>query len=53
MLDQSNQSTQHCRLIFWVESSVGGYLALAKTIVAKFSSEMCFVNTTIGRAKPK
>jgi hypothetical protein len=53
MLDQSNHSTQRCRLIFWVESSVGGYLALAKPIVAKFSSEMCFVNTTIGRAKPK
>jgi hypothetical protein len=33
MLDQSNLSTQRCRLIFWVECSVGGYLALAKTIV--------------------
>jgi hypothetical protein len=32
MLDQSNLSTQCCRLIFWVECSVGGYLALAKTI---------------------
>jgi hypothetical protein len=32
MLDQSYQSTQRCRLIFWVECSVGGYLALAKTI---------------------
>jgi hypothetical protein len=34
MLDQSNLSVQRCRLIFWVECSVGGYLALAKTIVA-------------------
>jgi hypothetical protein len=33
MLDQSNLSTQRCRLIFWVECSVGGYLALAKTIM--------------------
>jgi hypothetical protein len=32
MLDQSNLSTQRCRLIFWVECSVGGYLVLAKTI---------------------
>jgi hypothetical protein len=32
MLDQSNLSTQRCRLIFWVECSVGGYLDLAKTI---------------------
>jgi hypothetical protein len=32
MLDQSNLSVQRCRLIFWVECSVGGYLALAKTI---------------------
>jgi hypothetical protein len=32
MLDQSNRSVQRCRLIFWVEYSVGGYLALAKTI---------------------
>jgi hypothetical protein len=31
MLDQSNLSTQRCRLIFWVECSVGGYLDLAKT----------------------
>jgi hypothetical protein len=34
MLDQSNLSVQRCRLIFWVECSVGGYLALAKTIQA-------------------
>jgi hypothetical protein len=34
MLDQSNLSVQRCRLIFWVECSVGGYLALVKTIVA-------------------
>jgi hypothetical protein len=33
MLDQSNLSTQRCRLIFWVECSVGGYLVLAKAIV--------------------
>jgi hypothetical protein len=33
MLDQSNLSTQRCRLIFWVECSVGGYLILAKTIL--------------------
>jgi hypothetical protein len=32
MLDQSNLSTQRCRLIFWVECSVGGYLVLSKTI---------------------
>jgi hypothetical protein len=32
MLDQSNLSVQRCRFIFWVECSVGGYLALAKTI---------------------
>jgi hypothetical protein len=32
MLDQSNLSTQRCRLIFWVECSVGGYLVSAKTI---------------------
>jgi hypothetical protein len=32
MLDQSNLSTQRCRLIFWVECTVGGYLVLAKTI---------------------
>jgi hypothetical protein len=32
MLDQSNLSVQRCRLIFWVECSVGRYLALAKTI---------------------
>jgi hypothetical protein len=31
MLDQSNLSVQRCRFIFWVECSVGGYLALAKT----------------------
>jgi hypothetical protein len=35
MLDQSNLSVQRCRLIFWVECSVGGYLALAKTIKTK------------------
>jgi hypothetical protein len=34
MLDQSNLSVQRCRLIFWVECSVGGYLALAKTILS-------------------
>jgi hypothetical protein len=33
MLDQSNLSTQRCRLIFWVKCSVGGYLVLARTIV--------------------
>jgi hypothetical protein len=32
MLHQSNLSTQRCRLIFWVECSVGGYLVLAKAI---------------------
>jgi hypothetical protein len=32
VLDQSNPSTQRCRLIFWIECSVGGYLVLAKTI---------------------
>jgi hypothetical protein len=32
VLDQSNPSTQRCRLIFWAECSVGGYLVLAKTI---------------------
>jgi hypothetical protein len=32
MLDQSNLSTQRCRLIFWVECSVGRYLVLAKSI---------------------
>jgi hypothetical protein len=32
MLDQSNLSVQRCGLIFWVECSVGGYLALAKAI---------------------
>jgi hypothetical protein len=31
MLDQSNLRVQRCRLIFWVECSVGGYLTLAKT----------------------
>jgi hypothetical protein len=36
VLDQSNPSTQRCRLIFWVESSIGGYLVLAKTITAGF-----------------
>jgi hypothetical protein len=36
VLDQSNPSTQRCRLIFWVESSVGGYLVLAKTIIETF-----------------
>jgi hypothetical protein len=36
MLDQSNLSVQRCRLIFWVECSVGGYLALAKTIEESF-----------------
>jgi hypothetical protein len=34
-LDQLNLSVQRCRLIFWVECSVGGYLALAKTILTK------------------
>jgi hypothetical protein len=34
MLDQSNLRTQRCRLIFWVECSVGGHLVLAKTIVS-------------------
>jgi hypothetical protein len=33
MLDQSNLNVQRCRLIFWVECSVGGYLVLAKAIV--------------------
>jgi hypothetical protein len=33
MLDQLNLSTQRCRLIFWVECCVDGYLVLAKTIV--------------------
>jgi hypothetical protein len=32
MLDQSNLSVQRCRLIFWGECNVGGYLALAKTV---------------------
>jgi hypothetical protein len=32
MLDQSNLSIQRCRLIFWVECSVGPYLVLAKII---------------------
>jgi hypothetical protein len=36
MLDQSNLSTQRCRLIFWIECSVGGYLVLAKTIRVVF-----------------
>jgi hypothetical protein len=36
MLDQSNLSVPRCRLIFWVECSVGGYLALAKTIYGLF-----------------
>jgi hypothetical protein len=35
MLDQSNLSTQRCRLIFWVECSVDGYLDLAKTTPMK------------------
>jgi hypothetical protein len=30
----SNLRTQRCRLIFWVECSVGGYLVLAKTILS-------------------
>jgi hypothetical protein len=34
MIDQSNLSTQRCRLIFLVECSVGGYLVLAKTTIA-------------------
>jgi hypothetical protein len=34
MLDQSNLNVQRCRLNFWVECSVGGYLALTKTIYA-------------------
>jgi hypothetical protein len=33
-LDQSNLTTQRCRLIFWVECSVGGYLVLAKAILS-------------------
>jgi hypothetical protein len=33
ILNQSNLRTQRCRLIFWVECSVGGYLVLAKTLV--------------------
>jgi hypothetical protein len=37
MLDQSNLSAQRCRLIFWVKCSVGGYLALAKTILTTLS----------------
>jgi hypothetical protein len=32
ILDQSNLTTQRCRLIFWVECTVGGYLVLARTI---------------------
>jgi hypothetical protein len=42
MLDQSNLSTQRCRLIFWVECSVGSYLVLAKTIVGapKFAEQL-------------
>jgi hypothetical protein len=30
--DQSNLSTQRCQLIFWVVSSVGGYLVLTRLI---------------------
>jgi hypothetical protein len=37
MLDQSNLSAQRCLLIFWVKCSVGGYLALAKTILTTLS----------------
>jgi hypothetical protein len=33
---KSNLSTQRCRLIFWVERSVGCYLVLAKTIPTNF-----------------
>jgi hypothetical protein len=33
MLDQSNLSTQRCRLIFWGECSLGGYLILAQPLV--------------------
>jgi hypothetical protein len=36
MLDQSNLSVQRCRLILWVECSVGGYLALTKTLCTIF-----------------
>jgi hypothetical protein len=39
MLDQSNLSVPRCRLIFLVECSVGGYLALAKTIVRHYKNE--------------
>jgi hypothetical protein len=50
VLDQSNLSVQRCQLIFWVECSVGGYLALAKTIGAtdasnKVSSSISFIDT--------
>jgi hypothetical protein len=37
MLNQSNLSVQRCRLIFWVECCVGGYLALAKTLGIRFN----------------
>jgi hypothetical protein len=40
MLDQSNLGVQRCRLIFWVECSVGGYLALTKTIQGVFEVEV-------------
>jgi hypothetical protein len=43
MLDQSNLSVQRCRLIFWVECSVGGYLALARLYVYKYN---CTVTAT-------
>jgi hypothetical protein len=46
MLDQSNLSVQRCRLIFWVECSVGGYLALAKTICVTFpAGQYTFLKT--------
>jgi hypothetical protein len=47
MLDQSNLSTQRCRLIFWVECSVGGYLVLANTIQGV--SEICMLILTSER----
>jgi hypothetical protein len=55
MLDQSNLSVQRCRLIFWVECSVGGYLALAKTIgryiLTKYHS-LHLVNVIVLLVKP-
>jgi hypothetical protein len=35
MLDQTNLSTQRCRLIFWLERSVGGYLVFLIIIFIK------------------